>query len=76
MQSETYDLHRSRNSWIFMTESFYVVTFLRVLLIFCFRLTLSLNIYCIAINYTSATFAAASTNTIPAITFIIAVCLR
>ncbi|KAK4745171.1 hypothetical protein SAY87_011483 [Trapa incisa] len=39
-------------------------------------LTLSLNIYCTAINYTSATLAAATTNTIPAMTFVIAVCLR
>ncbi|PSS00064.1 WAT1-related protein [Actinidia chinensis var. chinensis] len=41
-----------------------------------FGLTLSLNLYYIAINYTSATFAAATTNTIPAITFIMAVFLR
>ncbi|OMP09161.1 Drug/metabolite transporter [Corchorus olitorius] len=39
------------------------------------RLTLSLNLYYIAINYTTATFAAATTNTIPVLTFIIAVCL-
>ncbi|OMO51068.1 Drug/metabolite transporter [Corchorus olitorius] len=39
-------------------------------------LTLSLNLYNIAINYTTATFAAATTNTIPVLTFIIAVCLR
>ncbi|KAI4321160.1 hypothetical protein MLD38_034578 [Melastoma candidum] len=42
---------------------------------FC-GLTLSLNLYCIAIGYTSATFAAASTNLIPAITFTIALLLR
>ncbi|OMO90486.1 Drug/metabolite transporter [Corchorus capsularis] len=45
------------------------------LLSFC-GLTLSLNLYYIAINYTTATFAAATTNTIPVLTFIIAVCLR
>ncbi|WCJ43363.1 nodulin MtN21 /EamA-like transporter family protein [Euphorbia peplus] len=39
-------------------------------------LTLSLNLYYIAINHTTATFAAASTNIIPAITFLMAVFLR
>ncbi|XP_050230414.1 WAT1-related protein At1g43650 [Mercurialis annua] len=39
-------------------------------------LTLSLNLYYIAINYTTATFAAATTNTIPAITFLMAVLFR
>lgn len=39
-------------------------------------LTLSLNLYYVAINYTTATFAAATTNTIPVLTFIIALCLR
>ncbi|GAU31937.1 hypothetical protein TSUD_288710 [Trifolium subterraneum] len=37
------------------------------------RLTASSNLYYVAINYTTATFAAASTNTIPSITFIMAV---
>lgn len=41
-----------------------------------FRITLSLNIYSFALKYTSATFAAATTNTIPAITFVMAVILR
>ncbi|KAL5080743.1 hypothetical protein RYX36_009164 [Vicia faba] len=36
-------------------------------------LTASSNLYYVAINYTSATFAAASTNTIPSITFIMAI---
>ncbi|MBA0775557.1 hypothetical protein Gotri_010694 [Gossypium trilobum] len=40
------------------------------------RLTLSLNLYSVAIKYTTATFAAATTNTIPVLTLIIAVCLR
>lgn len=39
-------------------------------------ITLSLNLYYVAINYTSATFAAATTTTIPAITFVMAVLLR
>ncbi|XP_024167127.1 WAT1-related protein At1g43650 isoform X2 [Rosa chinensis] len=40
------------------------------------RITLSLNLYYVAINYTSATFAAATTTAIPAITFVMAVLLR
>ncbi|KAF8028274.1 hypothetical protein BT93_E1012 [Corymbia citriodora subsp. variegata] len=48
----------------------------KIFLVSFFGLTLSLNLYCVAINYTSATFAAATTNTIPAITFIMAVLLR
>ncbi|KAE8727834.1 WAT1-related protein [Hibiscus syriacus] len=40
------------------------------------RLALSLNLYSVAIKYTTATFAAATTNTIPVLTLIIAVCLR
>ncbi|KAL7245922.1 hypothetical protein ACSBR2_001115 [Camellia fascicularis] len=39
-------------------------------------ITLSLNLYCFAINYTLATLAAASSNTVPAITFIMVVLLR
>ncbi|EEF28037.1 Auxin-induced protein 5NG4, putative [Ricinus communis] len=39
-------------------------------------LTVSLNLYYIAINSTTATFAAATTNIIPAITFLMAVLLR
>ncbi|KAG8633308.1 hypothetical protein MANES_18G091800v8 [Manihot esculenta] len=42
---------------------------------FC-GLTLSMNLYYIAINFTTATFAAATTNIIPAITFIMAALLR
>jgi drug/metabolite transporter (DMT)-like permease len=37
---------------------------------------MSLNLYYIAISYTTATFAAATTNTIPAITFVMAALLR
>ncbi|CAN1730871.1 WAT1-related protein At1g43650, partial [Linum perenne] len=40
------------------------------------RLTLSLNLYYIAIKHTTATFAAATTNVIPAITFAMALLLR
>ncbi|XP_027359401.1 WAT1-related protein At1g43650 [Abrus precatorius] len=39
-------------------------------------LTASSNLYYVAINYTSATFAAASSNTVPAITFIMAILIR
>ncbi|KAF9601288.1 hypothetical protein IFM89_018398 [Coptis chinensis] len=48
----------------------------RIFLASLFGMTLSLNLYYAALNYTSATFAAASTNTIPAITFIVATFLR
>ncbi|MED6163135.1 hypothetical protein PIB30_076916 [Stylosanthes scabra] len=39
-------------------------------------LTTSSTLYYVSINYTSATFAAASTNTVPAITFIMAALIR
>ncbi|KAI3464684.1 hypothetical protein Pfo_021347 [Paulownia fortunei] len=39
-------------------------------------ITLSLNLFYFALNYVSATFATALTNTNPAITFILAVCFR
>ncbi|KAK4600882.1 hypothetical protein RGQ29_010471 [Quercus rubra] len=48
----------------------------RIFLVSLCGITLSLNLYYVAINYTSATFAAATTNTIPAITFIMAAFLR
>ncbi|RZC49030.1 hypothetical protein C5167_017454 [Papaver somniferum] len=41
-----------------------------------FGITLSLNLYSVALKNTSATVATASTNTVPAITIIIAVFLR
>ncbi|KAK3043898.1 hypothetical protein RJ639_000597 [Escallonia herrerae] len=41
-----------------------------------FRITMTLNLFYFALNYTSATLAMAITNTIPATTFLIAVCLR
>ncbi|KAF1898847.1 hypothetical protein Lal_00018967 [Lupinus albus] len=40
------------------------------------RLTASSNLYYVSINYTTATFAAAATNTVPSITFIMAVFIR
>ncbi|KAF8405880.1 hypothetical protein HHK36_007958 [Tetracentron sinense] len=40
------------------------------------RISLSLNLYYVALNHTSATFAAATTNVIPTITFVMAVLLR
>ncbi|KAF3445513.1 hypothetical protein FNV43_RR10689 [Rhamnella rubrinervis] len=48
----------------------------KIFLISLFGITLSLNLYYVAINYTSATFAAATTNAIPAITFFMAVLFR
>ncbi|KAH9757561.1 WAT1-related protein [Citrus sinensis] len=48
----------------------------KIFLVSLFGLTLTLNLYYVAINYTTATFAAATTNTIPAITFVLAGLLR
>ncbi|KAL4279080.1 hypothetical protein GQ457_03G031980 [Hibiscus cannabinus] len=48
----------------------------KIFFISLFGLTMSLNLYSVAIKYTTATFAAATTNTIPVLTLIIAVCLR
>ncbi|KAJ1438461.1 EamA domain [Sesbania bispinosa] len=44
----------------------------KLFLISLVGLTASSNLYYVSINYTSATFAAASTNTVPSITFIMA----
>lgn len=49
---------------------------LKMFLISLFGITLSLNLYYQGMSYTSATFASAITNTIPAIVFIMAICLR
>ncbi|KAK9943913.1 hypothetical protein M0R45_009503 [Rubus argutus] len=49
---------------------------IKIFFISLFGITLSLNLYYVAMNYTSATFAAATTTTIPAITFVMAVLLR
>ncbi|KAK4429543.1 WAT1-related protein [Sesamum alatum] len=48
----------------------------KIFLASLFGITLSLNLYTCAINYVSATFASASINTIPALTFLIAVAFR
>ncbi|KAL3845433.1 hypothetical protein ACJIZ3_002836 [Penstemon smallii] len=48
----------------------------KIFLISLFGITLSLNLYTYALNYVSATFASASINTIPALTFLIAVMFR
>ncbi|KAM1030221.1 hypothetical protein ACFX2C_034146 [Malus domestica] len=48
----------------------------KIFLVSLSGITLSLNLYYVAINYTSATFAAATTTLIPAITFVMAVLLR
>ncbi|XP_022133530.1 WAT1-related protein At1g43650 [Momordica charantia] len=48
----------------------------KVFLVSLTGITLSLNLYYIAINHTSATFAAATTNTIPAITLLLALLFR
>ncbi|KAK6938277.1 EamA domain [Dillenia turbinata] len=53
----------------------YTLLFKIFLVSFC-GVTLGLNLYYVAIKYTSATLAAATTNTIPAITFVMAVILR
>ncbi|GLT62614.1 hypothetical protein SLA2020_352360 [Shorea laevis] len=48
----------------------------RIFLVSLCGLTLSLNLYYVAINYTTATFAAATTNTIPVLTFVLAIFFR
>ncbi|KAL2467904.1 WAT1-related protein [Forsythia ovata] len=48
----------------------------KVFLISLFGITLSLNLYVYAINFISATFAAASVNTVPVLTFVVAITLR
>ncbi|XP_042492783.1 WAT1-related protein At1g43650-like [Macadamia integrifolia] len=48
----------------------------KIFLVALCGITLSLNLFYAALNYTSATFAVATTNTIPAITFIMAVLMR
>jgi len=53
-----------------------LVTFCKIFLLSLFGIVLSLDIYGIAIVYTSATLAAAITNCLPVITFFLAVLLR
>lgn len=48
----------------------------KIFLISLLGSTLSMNLYSYAINYVSATFASASINTIPALTFVVSVLFR
>ncbi|XP_043707024.1 WAT1-related protein At5g64700-like [Telopea speciosissima] len=50
--------------------------FCKIFMLSLSGVTLSLNINCVALIYTSATLAAATTNTLPVITFFLAVLLR
>ncbi|XP_039024494.1 WAT1-related protein At1g43650-like isoform X2 [Hibiscus syriacus] len=70
-------ISKGMNPYVFVVyrQAFATIT-LAPFAFFFKRLTLSLNLYSVAIKYTSATFAAATTNTIPVLTLIIAVCLR
>ncbi|XVE86605.1 hypothetical protein DITRI_Ditri18aG0047400 [Diplodiscus trichospermus] len=52
------------------------VTFCKIFLLSLLGITLSLDIYGVALVYTSATLAAATTNCLPVITFFFAVLLR
>ncbi|CAI0396113.1 unnamed protein product [Linum tenue] len=65
------------SSFVFVTyRQAFATLALAPFALFIQRLSLSLNLYGVAINYTTATFAAAATNAIPAITFTLAVLLR
>ncbi|MBA0566227.1 hypothetical protein Golob_011065, partial [Gossypium lobatum] len=70
-------ISKGMNPYVFVVyrQAFATIT-LAPFAFFLERLTLSLNLYSVAIKYTTATFAAATTNTIPVLTLIIAVCLR
>ncbi|KAJ6778290.1 WAT1-RELATED PROTEIN [Salix koriyanagi] len=70
-------ISKGMNSLVFVVyrQAFATVS-LAPLAFFLERVTLSLNLYYVAINYITATFAAATTNTIPAITFVMAALLR
>ncbi|KAK4253118.1 hypothetical protein QN277_010934 [Acacia crassicarpa] len=48
----------------------------KIFLVSLFGLTLAANLFCASLNYVSATLAAAFTNIIPAVTFILAVLFR
>ncbi|CAF2106704.1 hypothetical protein Bca4012_092381 [Brassica carinata] len=52
------------------------ILLLKIFMISLFGLTLSLNLYYVAIDNTTATFAAATTNAIPSITFVLALLFR
>ncbi|THG08657.1 hypothetical protein TEA_015527 [Camellia sinensis var. sinensis] len=68
---------KGMNPFVFVVyRQAFATVVLAPLAFFIERLTLSLNLYYIAMNYTSATFAAATTNTIPVITVMMAILLR
>ncbi|KAE9604145.1 putative EamA domain-containing protein [Lupinus albus] len=52
------------------------LTFCKIFFLSLFGITLSLDIYGIGVIYTSATMAAAATNSLPVITFVLALILR
>ncbi|CAL5368106.1 unnamed protein product [Camellia sinensis] len=52
------------------------MTLFKIFMLSFFGITLSLNVYGVALIYTSASLAAATTNSLPVITFFIAVLLR
>ncbi|KAL3527940.1 hypothetical protein ACH5RR_012596 [Cinchona calisaya] len=51
-------------------------TFLKIFMLSLFGITMSLDVNTLALGYTSATLAAATTNTLPVITFFLAVLFR
>ncbi|KAK4481340.1 hypothetical protein RD792_012225 [Penstemon davidsonii] len=66
-------------AFFFQRESAPPLTFYMLFKIFTVSscgMSLSLNLYYAALNYASATFATALTNTIPVMVFIVALCLR
>ncbi|KAJ8531272.1 hypothetical protein K7X08_026706 [Anisodus acutangulus] len=58
------------------TASLSFTLLVKIFFISLIGITLSLNLCYVSISYISATFASASTNTIPVITFILALCFR
>ncbi|KAF9619678.1 hypothetical protein IFM89_007999 [Coptis chinensis] len=52
------------------------IAFSKIFMLSLFGITISLNVYGIALVYTSATLAAGTANTLPVITFLMAVLLR
>ncbi|XP_077241368.1 WAT1-related protein At5g64700-like isoform X2 [Tasmannia lanceolata] len=53
-----------------------LVVFIKMFMLALFGITCSLNLYGVGLIYTSSTLAAATTNTLPATTFLLAVLLR
>ncbi|XP_059281716.1 WAT1-related protein At1g43650 isoform X1 [Lycium ferocissimum] len=58
------------------TASLSFTLLVKIFFISLFGITLSLDLCYVSLGYISATFASASTNTIPVITFILALCFR